>query len=57
MSYEKGTKTQGDCLVYCYIKRIEVIGRGISTHTDGYDIVVNPYKDMMFKKPEGFQKW
>ena len=52
----KDIKVQGDCLVYCYTRRIEVIGKGISTHTDGYDIVINPYEDM-FKKPERFEKW
>lgn len=58
MSYLKGKdiKTQGDCLVNCFIKMIEVIGKGESTHTDGYEIVINPYNDM-FKKPEGFHKW
>ena len=56
--YKKGKdiKQQGDCLVYCYTRRIEVIGKGSSTHIDGYDIVINPFKDF-WEKPKGFEKW
>ena len=58
MSYKKGKdiKQQGDCLCYCYTRKIEVCFgmplriRGIESNTEA---LYYNYED----KPEGFEKW
>ena len=53
MSYLKGKdiKTQGDCLVYCFIKRIEVI-----VNSPGGLLIMN-CTETNIKKPDDFAGW
>lgn len=51
MSYLKGKdiKQKGDCLVYCYTRRIECIISGNYSYPKEWFDLSN--------KPEGFEKW
>ena len=53
MSYKKGKdiKQQGDCLVYCYTRRIEILTTGIERYSE------RTFEPIIFNKPEGFEKW
>ena len=63
----KDIKQQGDCLVYCFLKNIQIITKGRETHTDGYNYDsygipgIHIYKREWNKydpsMPRGFEKW
>ena len=69
MSYLKGKdiKVKGDCLVYCFTKRLDIISSGSKQYRiSGYEIDEYPTYIQFGnstsgihsnKKPEGFEKW